>query len=158
MLTVLFCRVSENKSAIVFKMHLLLRHPVPNPEIQCLCLPRFAMKASAAVHMECLYCPKSGKWAAGAKVSFFYSGKSWYDKPNNQKQKKAFSSSDNSQYFFTKISGICPWVSRINWCKGHWWCYMVGCQALQCNLKKGVKTQCIFTPFLSLRWTAWPPY
>ena len=23
---------------------------------------------------------------------------------------------------FAKISGIGPWVSRINWCKGHWFC------------------------------------
>ena len=25
----------------------------------------------------------------------------------------------NSQYFSAKLSGIGPWVSRINWCKGH---------------------------------------
>ena len=24
--------------------------------------------------------------------------------------------------FFVKISWICPWVSRIEWCKGHWFC------------------------------------
>ena len=28
----------------------------------------------------------------------------------------------NSQYFFAKISGIGPWVSRINWCKGYQCC------------------------------------
>ena len=26
----------------------------------------------------------------------------------------------NSQYFFVKILWIGPWVSRIDWCKGHW--------------------------------------
>ena len=26
----------------------------------------------------------------------------------------------NSRNFFVKISQICPWVNRIDWCKGHW--------------------------------------
>ena len=36
------------------------------------------------------------------------------------KNKTSFSSSANSQYFFMKISGIGPWVSKINWCERHW--------------------------------------
>ena len=26
----------------------------------------------------------------------------------------------NSQYFFAKLSGMGPWVSRIDWCEGYW--------------------------------------
>ena len=40
---------------------------------------------------------------------------------NGRLKKTSFSSSANSQYFFMKISWIGPWVSRIHWCKGHWW-------------------------------------
>ena len=35
-------------------------------------------------------------------------------------QKTSFSSSANSQYFFMKISEIGSWVSRIDYCEGHW--------------------------------------
>jgi hypothetical protein len=41
-------------------------------------------------------------------------------KQNNQNgrlKKPAFFRTANSQYFFAKISGIDPWVSRINCCK-----------------------------------------
>ena len=40
---------------------------------------------------------------------------------NKKENKMSFSSSANSQYFFAIISGIGPWVTRINWCKGNWW-------------------------------------
>ena len=33
---------------------------------------------------------------------------------NKQQKKMSFSSSTNSQYFFAKISGIGPWVNKIN--------------------------------------------
>jgi hypothetical protein len=39
---------------------------------------------------------------------------------NGRLKKRSFSSSANSQYFFVKILWIGPWVSRIDWCKGHW--------------------------------------
>ena len=39
---------------------------------------------------------------------------------NGRLKKNSFSSSANSQYFFMKFSWIGPWVSRIDWCKGHW--------------------------------------
>ena len=39
---------------------------------------------------------------------------------NGRLKKPSFSSSPNSQYFFMKISGIGPWVSRIGWWEGHW--------------------------------------
>jgi hypothetical protein len=35
---------------------------------------------------------------------------------NGQLKKTTFFKTINSQYFFTKLSGIGPWVSRINWC------------------------------------------
>ena len=39
---------------------------------------------------------------------------------NKKQNKMSFSSSANSQYFLTKILWIGPWVSRIDWCEGHW--------------------------------------
>ena len=43
------------------------------------------------------------------------------------KKKEIFFKITNSQNFFAKNSWIGPWVSRINWCKGHWFgsTYMV---------------------------------
>ena len=38
---------------------------------------------------------------------------------NSWLKKTEIFNSPNSQYFFAKISGIGPWVSRINWCKLH---------------------------------------
>ena len=35
-------------------------------------------------------------------------------------KKTEFFKNPNSQYFFAKISGIGPWLSRINWCEGRW--------------------------------------
>ena len=35
-------------------------------------------------------------------------------------KKTSFSSSANSQYFFMKFLWFGPWVSRIDWCEGHW--------------------------------------
>ena len=66
----------------------------------------------------------------------------------------------NSHKFFVKISWIGPWVSRIDWCEGHW-CgstYMV--ERLS---EVGSKTGkffifCVFCLFLSLPWTASRPY
>ena len=40
---------------------------------------------------------------------------------NGRLKKRSFSISANSQYFFSKFSWMGPWVSRIDWCKGHWW-------------------------------------
>ena len=37
---------------------------------------------------------------------------------NGWLKKTEFFKTANSQYFFSKFSGIDPWVSRINWCKG----------------------------------------
>ena len=39
---------------------------------------------------------------------------------NGRLKKSAFFKIANSQNFFVKISWIGPWVSRIDWCEGHW--------------------------------------
>ena len=56
------------------------------------------------------------------------------------------------QYVFSKTSWIGPWVSRIDWCKGHW-CgstYMVE-RLSNVSSKTGKKCIfCVFRPFLSL--------
>ena len=43
--------------------------------------------------------------------------KIWKEKSKWPTQKTEIFNIANSQYFFTKISGIGPWVSRINWCE-----------------------------------------
>ena len=55
------------------------------------------------------------------------SNKLWQNLAKWPTKKSSFSISANSQYFFVKISWIYSMVSRIDWCKGHWWCstYMV---------------------------------
>ena len=75
---------------------------------------------------------------------------------NGRLKKRSFSSSANSQYFFMKISWIGPWVSRIDWCEGHWYgsTYMAVRLSDICS-KTGKK--CIFGVFrlfLSFCWTA----
>ena len=74
-------------------------------------------------------------------------------------KKLSFSATTNSQYFFTKISGIGPWVSRLNWYDEHWFCstYMVVrlSEASSIYCKKTLK--CIFSSKLSLHRTAWWP-
>ena len=64
-------------------------------------------------------------------------------------KKRSFSSSTNSQYFFMKISWISPWVSRIDWCEGHWFCstYMA-VRLSDISSKTGQK--CIFWVFLAI--------
>ena len=62
---------------------------------------------------------------------------------NGQLKKSSFSSSSNSQYFFTKISWIVPLVSIVDWCEGHWCAstYMV-VRLSEASSKTGKK--CIF--------------
>ena len=47
------------------------------------------------------------------RIRFYWISKNWHSK------KTEVFNSANSQYFFAKISGIGPWVSRIIWCNGH---------------------------------------
>ena len=39
---------------------------------------------------------------------------------NGQLKKTSFCQTVNSQCFFAKLNGIGPWISRIDWCEGHW--------------------------------------
>ena len=39
---------------------------------------------------------------------------------NGRHKKMSIFKIANSQYFFVKIYWIGPWVSRIEWCEGHW--------------------------------------
>ena len=66
----------------------------------------------------------------------------------------------NSQNFFVKISWIGPWVSRINWCEGHWCSltYMV-VRLSDVSSKTGKNAVFVFFRlFLPLRQTASRPY
>ena len=79
---------------------------------------------------------------------------------NGRLKKRSFFNSVNSQYFFVKISWIGPWVSRIDWCEGHWWgsTYMVvRLPDISSKMAKKHK-KCIFCLFLSLCRTASRPF
>ena len=92
--------------------------------------------------------------------------KNFFDQPNNQKpktkklNKSHFQGFVNSQYFFMKISWVGPWVSRIDWCKGHWFCSThVAVRLADISSKMAWKhKKFIFCLFLSLRWPASRPY
>ena len=53
-----------------------------------------------------------------SKIFFFFSKKKKIQ--NGRLKKTSFCQTVNSQYFFAKLSGMGPWVSRIDWCEGHW--------------------------------------
>ena len=60
---------------------------------------------------------------------------------NGQLKKTEFFKTTNSQFFFSKISWIGPWISRINWCEGHqcgstYICCQISkiCIAMECNI------------------------
>ena len=62
----------------------------------------------------------------------------------------------NSQIFFVKTSWIGPWVSRIDWCEGHW-CGSTYMAMRLSNISSKTDKRCIFCvlrPFLSLGRTA----
>ena len=40
---------------------------------------------------------------------------------NGRLKKTMFCQTVNSQYFFTKLSGMRPWVRKSDWCEGHWY-------------------------------------
>ena len=68
---------------------------------------------------------------------------------NGRLKKTSFCQTVNSQYFFAKLSGMGPWVSRIDWCEGHWFgsTYMA-VRLSDIRPKTGKKCIfCIFRPF-----------
>ena len=72
---------------------------------------------------------------------------------NGQLKKNSFSSSTNSQYFFMKFLWFGPWVSIIDWCKGHWCSSTYMAVRLSDISSKSVKKCifCFFWPFLFLK-------
>ena len=54
------------------------------------------------------------------KLWLIFMGKKQKKIQNGRLKKSAFFKIANSQNFFVKISWIGPWVSRIEWCEGHW--------------------------------------
>ena len=96
----------------------------------------------------------SWEWS---KKFFFFSKKKIQ---NGRLKKSSFFKIANSQNFFAKISQIRPWVSRIEWCKGHWCSSTYMAVRLSDKSSKTAKKyrKCIFWLFLSFRRTASWPY
>ena len=68
--------------------------------------------------------------------------------------------SANPQYFFAKISEIGPWISRIDWCEGHW-CGSTYIVMRLSDISSKTGKKCIFGVFRlfwGLCWTASQPY
>ena len=75
-------------------------------------------------------------------------------------KKLSFSATPKSWAIVAKISQIGPWVSRIDWCEGHW-CgsTYIAVRLSDISSKTGKKCIfCVFRPFLSLCRTASRPY
>ena len=72
-------------------------------------------------------------------------------------KKLSFSKSPILKNFFVKISWIGPWVSRIDWCEGHW-CGSTYMAMRLSNISSKTGSKCIFWLFLSFCWTASRPY
>ena len=75
-------------------------------------------------------------------------------------QKWPFFKIANSQNFFMKISHTGPWISRIDWCKGHW-CgstYMVSRLSYVSSKTCKKCIFCVFRLLLSLRRTVSQPH
>ena len=79
------------------------------------------------------------------KAKLIFIGKNQKNQ-NDQLQKIEFFNSNNPQYFFAKILGIRPWVSRIDWCKGQRWgsTYIV---VRLSAVKSKTDKKCIFARF-----------
>ena len=79
---------------------------------------------------------------------------------NGRLKKSSFFKIANSQNFFTKISQMGPWVSRIEWCEGHWCSSTYMAVRLSDKSSKTAKKyrKCIFWLFLSFCRTASRPY
>ena len=104
---------------------------------------------------QCQSSPFARSWGWSKKLFFLKRKQSIWPT-----QKNEFFKTANSQYFFSKISWIGFWVSKIDWCKRHW-CgstYMT-VRLSDISSKTGKKCSfCVFRQFLSLCWTASQPY
>ena len=91
-----------------------------------------------------------------SKIFFFFEKKI----QNGRLKKSSFFKIANSQNFSAKISQIRPWVSRIEWCEGHWCSSTYMAVRLSDKSSKTAK-KCIFCTFwlfLSFCRTASRPY
>ena len=91
------------------------------------------------------------------KQNFFFFGKKIQ---NGRLKKNSFFKIANSRIFFMKISQMGPWVSRIEWCEGHWCSSTYMAVRLSDKSSKTAK-KCIFCTFwlfLSFCRTASRPY
>ena len=95
-------------------------------------------------------------WKWSKKNLFFFEKKI----QNGRLKKSSFFKIANSQNFFTKISQMGPWVSRIEWCEGHWCSSTYMAVRLSDKSSKTAKKyrKCIFWLFLSFCRTASRPY
>ena len=66
---------------------------------------------------------------------------------NGRLKKRSFFKIANSQYFFVKIYWIGPWVSRIEWCKGHW-CGSTYMALRLSDISSKIVKKCFFGGFL----------
>ena len=101
-----------------------------------------------------------GSW----KSQFFLSWPFWFFLYQNASTSRILDTSpqgliSSSQYFFMNISWIGPWVSRVEWCQGHWCGSIYLVVRLSDVSSKIGKTCifCVFMPFLGLYWTASQP-
>ena len=78
-----------------------------------------------------------------SKKKYFFSKKKIQ---NGRLKKRSFSSSANSQYFFVKILWIGSWVSKIDWCKGHW-CGLTYMVVRLSDISSKTGKKCIFGVF-----------
>ena len=94
-------------------------------------------------------------WEWSKKKIFFFEKKI----QNGRLKKSSFFKIANSQNFFAKISQMGPWVSRIEWCEGHWCSSTYMAVRLSNNSSKTAKKyrKCIFWLFLSFCRTASQP-
>ena len=83
------------------------------------------------------------------KIFFFFCKKNF---KMADSKKLSFSTTPKSWAITAKISWIGPWVSRIDWCKGHWWgsTYMA-VRLSDIRPKTGkICIFCVFMPFASI--------
>ena len=76
---------------------------------------------------------------------------------NGFKIKWIFVSSRLLNIFFVKFLWLGPWISRVDWCQGHW----SGSTFMAVRLSDIIREKsifCVFRPFLSICWTASLPY
>ena len=146
------CSVSNHNGAKTFKLHIHCRHNITHTK-------EFSGNQGKHQNFNPSILPyKFGLISMGMKQKkyFFFEKKN----QNGRLKKSSFFKITNSQNFFAKISHFGPWVSRIDWCQGHWYGlnYMVVRQSDISSKTGKNRVFCVFRLFLSLCQTASRPY